>query len=366
MIRWLRWLHLYAALIVAVPLLLLFISGTALVYKADYWHWQHPQLDQAQPALSAADHARALAAIRQRFDAPVNLVKLPQPAMAAYQVWLADGREALVSVGSHRVIDHWAWWQRPTSFLAELHLHLLAGETGSRVIGWLGITLLLLIISGAIVWWPQRRRFRWHTLTPRNTGRGALLMFHRNLGILTAPLALLLIAAGTGVAFFQPTRVLLNGLFGDADFAATPIADKPQSDRAQGEPLAMATLLARARTTLPQGRITFVYPDHNRTGVLTVRKKMPQEPHPNGLSFLHIDTAIGEVLKVIDASTAPPGDRIANWLYPLHAAKWGGRPWQIIVVFNGVILTTLLLAGTLAWLRKPRQKRASAATTKGA
>lgn len=351
-IRTLRWLHLYGALVLAVPLLLLFVSGIALVYKNDFWRWQHPELGAPLPELSAAGHAAAIERMEEMFDAGVGLVKYPQPDLSAYHVWLADGTEALVDPRTLEIIDHWAWWQRPTAVLAEMHLHLFADETGSEVIGWIGLALVFLLISGAIVWWPLRRLFRWNSLVPRSTSRGRLLMFHRNLGVITLPIALLLIAAGTGVAFFQPARVMLNAMFGDT--VSQPLASRPARQSPEGSEQPLRALLETAEQRLPAGRITFVYPDLAGTGVLMIRKKMPGEPHPNGLSFVHIDIGSGKPLAVTDGENAPPGDRLANWLYPLHSGKWGGRAWQLVVLLNGLLLIIMLVAGVLAWLRKPR------------
>jgi len=351
MIRTLRWLHLYGALALAVPLLLLFVSGVALVYKNDFWRWQHPELGAPLPALSAAEHATAIERMNEIFDPGVGLVKYPQPDLSAYHIWLADGTEALVSPSSLEIIDRWAWWQRPTAVLAEMHLHLFAGEVGSAVVGWLGIALIFLLVSGAVVWWPLRRLFRWNSLLPGNTSRGRMLMFHRNLGVIVLPLALLLVAAGTGVAFFQPARVALNAMFGDP--VAQPLAARPARRSPEGSEQPLRVLLTQAERQLPEGRITFVYPDLTDSGVLMVRKRMPGEPHPNGLSFVHLDAGDGRVLAVTDGANAPPGDRIANWMYPLHSGKWGGRTWQAVVTIHGVALIVMLGAGVLAWLRKP-------------
>lgn len=352
-IRWLRWLHLYAGLVLAVPLLVLFASGIALVFKTDYWQWQHPELSGPPPEMAPAAHAHAIGQLSQRFDPAIELVKLPQPELSAYHLWLADGSEVLVDPFSLEIVDHWHWWQRPTGWLAEIHLHLLADEVGSSLIGWIGLALALLMISGVIVWWPQRGRFRWTTLWPHGFSRGRLLVFHRNLGVVVVPLALVLILCGAGVAFFQPARVLLNGLFGDAQAAMMPLAAPPERVSEPGSERPLADLLTRAESVLPAGRVTFVYPDLAETGVLTLRKKMSGEAHPNGLSFIHLDRGSGEPLRVVDAAAAPPGDRIANWLYPLHSGKWGGRTWQWVVALNGLILAGLVVAGVLAWWRTP-------------
>jgi len=353
--RLLRCTHLYAGLLVALPLLLMCLSGVALVFKDDAWRWRHPQLAGVGPKTDAGHHAHAVECMRARFDAGIELVKWPQEGLWAYHLWLADGTEALVDPATLETIDRWAWWQRPTAVLAELHVHLMAGELGARVVGYLGLAGLVMLASGVGVWWPARRRFRWRQLWPGSASAARLLISHRNLGAVLAAPALILVASGTGVAFFEPTRALLNGVFGDA--AGPPLAAKPEAPGEPGRALALAELLARAEQVLPAGRITFVYPDRARTGVLTLRKRLPSEPHPNGLSFIHLDRSDGALLALTDASQAQPGDRIANWMYPLHSGKWGGRVWQAVVALHGALLAVLMVAGVLAWLRRPRAAR---------
>nr|WP_239056943.1 PepSY-associated TM helix domain-containing protein [Wenzhouxiangella limi] len=356
----LRKLHLYIALVTALPLVLLIASGVALVYKTDFWQLDHPALKNAPVEGSAEEHARAIESMAARFDVGIEYVKYPQPELPAYHLWLADGREALVMPGSLEIVDQWRWFQRPTAFLAELHLHLLADEAGSRVVGWLGLLTLFLLVSGLVIWWPALKRFRWRSLWPRDLSRPRLLMFHRNLGALSFPVLLLLVACGTGVAYFQPTRSLLNNLFGDS--VSAPLGAAPSAPEHGGEPLALEPLLAAAHRTLPEGRISFVALGAMDGGVLTVRKRMPSEPHPNGLSFVHLDTRTGEVLEVVDGSAASRGDRLANWMYPLHAGKLnpataGGRLWQAVVTLSGVVMMGLVLAGLRAWVGSLRGTR---------
>lgn len=347
----LRKVHLYAGIVLAIPLFFLAISGMGLVFKESIWRLQYPALAEPVPALSAQDHGRALDAIHESFEPEIVLVKWPQPGVAAYQVWLADGTEAFVEPLSHEVIAQWRWYETPMSFLAETHIHLLAGDTGKTVAGILGLCLLALLLTGAVLWWPRRRFFRWKSLKISRLTRPALLGFHRDLGVILGPLAIVIIGAGVGVAFFQPARILLNGLFGDD--AGGPLAQPPAVESNHSGNASTDALVKSAEEALPDGDLVFFLPDTEDTGVVTVRKRMPEEMHPNGLSFVYLDTEDASVVKTIDASRAPPGDKVANMLYPVHSAKWGGVAYKIVVLVNGFLIVAMLITGIVSYFMMP-------------
>lgn len=358
--RALRTLHVYVALVVALPLLLMVLSGAGLVFKESVWRLQHPELAAPVPELDASDHGAALDAIGEAFDADPTLVKWPQEGVAAYQVWLSDGSEAFVEPVSRRVIAHWHWYQTPMSVLEEIHLHLLAGDAGATLAGILGLVLLGLVLSGQALWWPRRRLFRWRSLVPTGFARPGLLNFHYNLGTLLSPVTIVLLGAGVGVAFFQPARVVLNGLFGDE--AGPALATLPSIEAPSLERAPMAALVESAQEVLPEGELVFFYPERNESGVVMVRKRMPAEIHPNGLSFLFLDASDGSAIKVIDASKAPPGDKVANGLYPVHSAKWGGTGYKLVVLLHGLLLACILLSGVTAYCKGYRRARPVTAT----
>lgn len=346
----LRLFHLYLGLVLAIPLLLLVLSGVGLVFTEAIWRLQYPALGEPVPELDAADHGTALEAIEMAFEPDVTLVKWPQPGVAAYQVWLADGSEAFVAPVTHQVIDRWRWYERPMALLAETHIHLLAGETGKTVAGYVGLATLILSVVGIVVWWPRRRGFRWKTLLPASLHPIHLLAFHRNLGLVSAPLAIAIIGAGVGVAFFQPARVLLNGMFGDDTGA--PLSQPPRVEIETETRAPMNSLVQQAESVFPDSSLVFYYPEKSDSGIITVRKRAPSEMHPNGLSFVYLDASDAKILKTIDASEAQPGDRVANSLYPIHSGKWGGVPYKLVVILNGVLVGSLLISGVTTYFRR--------------
>ena len=68
------------------------------------------------------DHARAFSAAVAEFGDRLRSVKLPEPGVSAYHLYL-EGGEAFLSATDHAVIDEWAARDRLMSVLFDLHAH---------------------------------------------------------------------------------------------------------------------------------------------------------------------------------------------------------------------------------------------------
>jgi uncharacterized iron-regulated membrane protein len=343
-----RRLHLWTGLALSLLLLVLAVTGGALVYKEAYWRLVYPELRQPAPALTPADHAAAIAAAERLFGRELSSVKLPEPGVSAYHLYLTSG-EAFLSAGDHRVIDRWGRWDRLPSLLFDLHAHLMAGEGGERVAGVAALLGVFLALTGLVLWWPTRRRLAPRNLAPRDLSPRSLLLLHRDLGALASPILLLLLLTGSGLVFHDTARALLNGLFGDpVPAAATP--------RGAGVPVPPpdGALIARVEAIFPGSRIVFYYPPRERDGIHRFRLARPCELHPNGRSYLSFDAA-GRVVERADACALPPGERGAQALYPLHAGKGVGAVYKLVVFLGALALAGLSLSGAVAYLKRLRR-----------
>ncbi|MQA92004.1 MAG: hypothetical protein GEU90_17570 [Gemmatimonas sp.] len=346
--RVLRKLHAWVGLALSVLLFMFGITGSALVYKEAYWRSVYPELRAPAPDLDAAEQAAAISAARREFGPNLRSVKLPEPGVPAYHLYLNDG-EAFLSIGDHRVIDEWRPRDRPMGLLFDLHAHLMGGETGERVGGFIGLLGALLSITGLILWWPTRRLFRLQNILPRGFSRSALVAWHRDLGLLTTPIVLLLVLTGSSLVFYSTAGVLLNGMFGDP--AITAITPPPTV----GPPVALAEeeTLARVREEFPEGRLVFYYAPHEGVGYNEFRLKQPCELHPNGRSFLYLGAA-GQVLQKTDACALPPGERALHAMYPLHAGKANNATYKFLTLLGGFALAALSVGGGLSYLQQLR------------
>lgn len=95
------------------------MTGAALVYKEAYWRLVYPELRAPSSQLSAADHAAAIAAAQREFGDELRSIKLPEPGVTAYHLYLDDG-EAFLSAVDYSVIDRWRPSERVMSLLFDL------------------------------------------------------------------------------------------------------------------------------------------------------------------------------------------------------------------------------------------------------
>lgn len=329
-------------------------TGSALVYKEAYWRLVHPELREQPTQVTAADHAAAIATARAEFGKELRSVKLPEPGVAAYHLYLTDG-EAFLAIDDHRVIDRWRPLERPMALLFDLHAHLMAGEAGERVGGVVGLLGTFMVLTGVYLWWPARRRFRLRTLVPTGFARRKVLPSHRDLGLVTAPILLVLLLTGAGIVFYGAAGAILNGVLPGPAPRPEGAPEVSGPAPAGPGPTASAALLDAAATTFSDARIVFYYPPGD-DGLHGFRMKRPCEIHPNGRTFVYM-TGAGRVLRSVDACGQPAGQRALYSVYPLHSGKTDSGTYKLLVFLGGLALTLISATGAASYLAKIRGVR---------
>ncbi|MDJ0921494.1 MAG: PepSY-associated TM helix domain-containing protein [Henriciella sp.] len=333
----------HAACGAALSLLLIVIAltGSLLVFKADYIRLVVPEA-QAPADLSVA----ALADVTEQAEAAFGPDRLralvyATPEFGLHKVYLTDSRAAyLQSDGA--VLAEWGANERFEDWLFDLHHRLLAGQTGLWIAGFAGLAASGLVITGLIAVWPMRRGLR-RGLKLTQANRGQLLSVHRNLGVWAAAPVFALLLSGTALAFPSTTRAMFDMAGGPAPQAPPVIA--------AGE-LDWAEALNAAEEAFPGGVLRMAVWPRDADGPITLRLRQAQEWHPNGRSVAIIDPATSRVAGQFDATEAGPGREAYNALYPIHAAHIGGRVYDFVVFVSGIALTLLGVFGLWAFVRR--------------
>lgn len=345
-------LHRWTGGLIGLVLLVLGLSGTILIHR-DAWvmlpHAGDAQLQQTQAIIAATEQLMADRAAR-----PSSIV-FASDSFGLNR--LSFGREAGAyadQVGN--IITRWDHpWERPELFLFDLHHHLLAGETGEILIGLAGLCGLFFVISGVILWWRTRKTFEFR-LIPKRMSRPAILRHHRDLGIVFAPLLLLVMFTGTTMVF-RPVTALVLGPSAPATIEASfkapevkmgPLAEKPE----------WAGMIGMARKLYPDAEIRILSLPKEAGKPITLRMKQPEEWLPNGRTTLWFAPDTGALIEARDALKLPGAAQAFNTFYPLHAAKVGGLAYKLVMTLVGLALSLL---GSLAvwsfWFRRNRTAR---------
>lgn len=335
--RLLALLHRWVGAIGGALLALLGATGALLV-----WRDRLTSVPHAGDAVSRdpAALARVLDGLAAN-GRPLDRVTLAGEGLGVHQVVFRDGGGAYLSQ-SGEMVAHWSSaWQRPELLLFDLHHRLLLGEAGETVNGVGALVGLVLVVSGVVLWWRTRARFR-PRLWPARMTSGAIVHHHRDLGVLTAPLLALSLLTGAMMALPAVERLLLAPL-GASDRARPP--KLATTDPAVAVPKSFGPLLAAAAQRFPGAEVRRVQWPRGAGAPMALRLRQPFEWTPNGRTFVYADPATLRMVDVADPATGGAHERAREKLYPLHAAKVGGLAWKLAITASGLALALL---GSLA------------------
>lgn len=358
-----QWLTLHRWIGAALALLLAIqgLTGASLMFRDEIERVIHPELVVgARPARvtvqAMVDTVRAT-----HPDATIASAKFAQEADRAVLFKLKakhGGTPILTAVSpySGAVVRDGGLGDWPTEWLFMLHDQLLAGPIGETLIGLEGFGLLFMAITGPLIWWPARGRFR-QGFRVRLDGSHDLRWrtLHRAVGAVAA--IVLAVSALTGVLLVwkDPLRDVLQTMM-TVERKPSPIVVE-QDDRAM---LPLDTLVRSAQashgaTPLRQlrfssgGRVVAVYLDGDRT------------LRPDGTTQVYFNAYSGIELADYVSGTKPAASEFIDWLYPVHVGLWGGIATRILLVLTGLILSGLSMSGVwLWWSRASRRRRTEA------
>ncbi len=355
--KYMRQFHLWMGLSLGGLFALLGLTGSALVFYTEIDTALHPEIHAG--AAAAPDWDRALATVRRAFPEKQGPWRFEVTGKAGaiparyYNPKETTGRDfapmmVWLSPDGGTVLRRDFWGDYAMTWIYDLHYRLLLGEGGGTVLGFAGMALVLLLLSGLWAWsprgsWAKALRFKGSAPQTR-----ALRDMHKLAGLWS--IAFLLILTVTGVMLELPngSSRALAILVGPAD---TP--SEPQSGRAAGAQIAVSQALLLARAEFPKARIAWIEVPGLGQGSFKIRMQGRGDPSrrfPH--SYVWINQYSGAVLATVDAAQAGTNTLISNWLHPLHDGSIGGMPTRILAALAGLMPCLLFYTGWKRWRRR--------------
>lgn len=233
-------------------------------------------------------------------------------------------------------------------FLLQLHTDMFLGLPGMLFLGVMGISFIVALISGTVLYAPFMRRLRFGTLRTRRSLRVKRLDRHNFLGIVTLVWALVVGATGAINAFADPlTDAWRNGEI--TEMTAAYASSQPLAPADYGS---IDKAMAAAQDALPGRNPQFIgFPGGSWSSghhyAIFFQGDRPVTEHL--LTPALVDAATGELT---DARTMPAINQALMMSKPLHFGDYGGLPLKILWALLTLATIWVLWTGIFLWLRR--------------
>ena len=335
---------------VGLLLVLMGLTGSLLVFDRELDRFFSPALLHVTPQSERVPLETALVAVREAFPGEKPYIfRMPWELDGVYDVWMNESigqAHVYVNPYSGELLGSRVWRHSIIGFMYELHVYLFAGKIGAIVVGIGGLLLLLLSVTGLILWPGWRRLVSGLKIRWRSPWRLLNYDLHKVGGIVSVVFLVVIASTGAGLVFWDQSAQALYWLTQTSQHVHVEPTSTLLNNKA---PLALDELLPRADAALPGGKTIDIYLPKTPQASVIVRKKLPQEVDPYGASFVYLDQYTGELLRIENALKAPLADRIMNSLYPLHIGVFGGISKRVFYVFVGLTLPILFITGFALW-----------------
>lgn len=354
--------HLWLGLSVGLIAGLVGLTGALIVFRVELNDWTMPGSETVTPGPTRLSTDEMLARVLAYHPPGHHFVYAyfnggPEKAWN-FRTQSAEGHRWHTCIdpytgritGAENYHGKWMQW------IYDLHADLLLGKPGRTANGFFAIGLMILSVTGLVVWWPgsklwrsgfrYERRARWKR---QNYDIHKLAGFWSSL--------MLLVLAVTGAWFsFQDFYMQVLG---------APKAPKARTSIMERQ-IPLDAFIARAEALMPGASAVNISVPQKRGDALSVRLKEAADWHRVGQNYAYFEPATGELLRADRFQDQSTGTKLARLMTPFHFGRFGERfglglwpVWITLVLYVvfGLMPPLLLVTGVLMYWNRVLSKK---------
>ena len=361
----LRQVHLWAGLILALPFLLLGISGSILMFQPEAPHWSLPYA----PAIGEP----------QSLEAIVGAARAALPGVTATRLTLPDARgepatirfrptEAQEAEGyrgdlvfvdpvSLQILGTIERPRNPDIFnmMRTLHATLYVRTMSDRTfVGWMGIALIFMCISGLILWWPKKGKWL-SALGVAEGARGFRLYhdLHAAFGFWSLIVLLVVSISGLYLAFPRTFRDTVGTVLPIGQFFEEPAGDGTPLVDPSGD---LDRAVARTLELVPNAELRDIQLPTGPGGIMVFALSPSYLGKGAPEITVSADSETGEIVYIDDPRSYAAGEQVVLWQRWLHSGLGLGIVWRVLVFLSGFLPLFFGITGTWMWILKRKQR----------
>lgn len=122
--------------------------------------------------------------------------------------------------------------------------------------------------------------------------------------------------------------------------------------------LPLDDLVRRAEAVFPKAELAWIETPAAATGTVRINLAQPGEPSRRfPRTNVWLDPYTGKVLLVRNGLKDSAGDKVLNWLHPLHGGEAFALPGRVLAFICGFVPALLLITGWRRWVKRSTRLR---------
>jgi uncharacterized iron-regulated membrane protein len=355
-----RQVHLWIGLLLCIPLVLIGLTGSILVFEDELHAAFTPRVQPGEPHPVSEIIAAARAAAPDAM-VPSSYMASAAPGLPVTVRLSPPGRQSSPAEALRVDVDPvtLAAVANPSEgFLRQVfYLHstlLMKTREGRQMAGWFGVAMLVLAVSGLVNWWPRRGKWRTaFTVSPTAQGYRLWRELHGMAGIWGFAVLAIVSFSGVYLAFPETIRAMVDPVLPARDLRAAMAAVKVQPVKGAA-PLGVDDAVAMARVHVPESELTAIF--------LPARPDQPyrialfrdgQERGETPVTVL-VDPWVRQIAEIFDPRGFSAGEAALAAQHALHAGRGFGLLWKLLVFLSGMLPALFAATGIAMWLKRRR------------
>ena len=360
------WVHKWSSLVCTVFMLLLCITGLPLIFHHEIGHLlgtevEAPKMPAGTPRASLDRVIEVAHALHP--ERVVQFVSQPEDDDGLWFVTLTptpaptdDFKSVAVDARTGQVLAQPKFDEGFMWVMLKLHVDLFAGLAGKLFLGFMGLLLLVAIVSGVVLYAPFMRKLDFGTVRRERRPRLKWLDLHNLLGIVTLVWAFTV--GATGMINTWADLLIKYWQYDQLSSLLAPYKGQPETPKAERASVQRSLEVALAQA--PGMKVSFIaFPGTAFSS-----------PHHNTVFLRGNEPFTSRLLQpvLVDAKTneATASPKLPWYLtallvsQPLHFGDYGGMPMQILWALLDIATIIVLGSGLYLWLKRGKTAPAAA------
>jgi uncharacterized iron-regulated membrane protein len=353
--------HLWTGIVLCLYMIVIGVSGSILVFGKELGHLAFARQWKASPASGhTVEFPQAVSTINAQFPGyKIVAAYAPDEPGHNFEFQLrrgTDRRDVFLDAGTGQIAGEIDPAHSGIAWMIDLHFHLLGGSTGEAINGAGGICLVLLCLTGLIVWWPGLKN--WTRGLKINLGaRWKRINYdlHSAIGFWTLTIMSMWAFTGVYLVWNDPFENFVNR-FSSVASANRPVVPVPP--RGDGPWADLGQMIRTAQRSSPKAAFEGAFFPADNNGALILLMARQEQRNFRQSDYIFFDPATGRQLALWHRGVSETwGARFVALLTPLHFGYDWGLAVKVLWAVLGCGLPLLSVTGVLMYWNRSLSKK---------